>query len=149
VVGLALGSRRARDHDVTGIAQRGGEVLLDREGVRSAWVAVQIALKAGGNDGIAAPLHLSRLLEVLEAARDVGSASGTPEVPHLARPALSSLIEPTTVKEVAEMLQCSERNVTQLCAAGRFLTARKIGRSWQIEHAEALSYAQAPGRRSA
>jgi excisionase family DNA binding protein len=139
------------DKPTFGLALRGGDVLLDIEGARYTLLALRQYERAMAHNALELAAPLRAVMALLEkACRSGASADGSPELPQPASRAWSpALVDPLTVLEVAEMLGCSRRYVTELCAAGRFETARKVARAWQIERAEALSFVDTPVGRSA
>ncbi|HLM96757.1 MAG TPA: helix-turn-helix domain-containing protein [Acidimicrobiales bacterium] len=73
------------------------------------------------------------------AARWLGSANGTAELPELDMSPDDLHDERTTVKEAAKTLGISERGVRLACEAGR-LEARKVGGVWQVDVVSVVAY---------
>ncbi len=120
-----------------GVVLSGGEVLLGAEGVRLVRTALVALQRSLARDGIGMPTASRLLLAVLDqsaATAGLGSAA----VPLVADPAPSVLLDPVSVREVAEMLHCQPRNVRDLCARGAFPSARRLDGRWLVERSDVL-----------
>lgn len=124
----------------------GGMVLLGPLGVLMLNRALVTAERTAARDGISAPREVATLRGVLagvyEAARS--SASGRSEVPPpgaLAASAAPSTVrvDPIGTSEAASLLNCSTRNVRDLCRRGVFASAQCRSRRWEVERDEVLA----------
>lgn len=129
----------------------GGLVVLHPAAVLEVSHALRVAGHVGrSRDHIWPSEGWRELQRVIDQAaaevRAAGSGSAAvPQLPTLEPVAEPEAQEPISTAAAAKILGCKERNVRDLCARGRFVSARRRSGRWVIDRAEVavrLSFAE-------
>jgi hypothetical protein len=118
----------------------GGVLVLSGPAVVTVAAALRAAQVAAGRDGIRPSQSFTELRAVVDRAAAVVRAAGpgSTAVPQLPPPLDDECDhgEGMSTGKVAQLLGCKERNVRDLCARGRFVTARRLHGRWLIGSVE-------------